>query len=130
MAPDVAHAVETGWAPEEIPDADHLLMRVHRVNLNEDGSLKPGAFKDHGGGMSTDWDKYSTAAATRLRAREPNANAVVSMNVGRVRAIPGQIVQHAPLPDNRAHTDVIGKKDAEARVLFSRCCSMVIHIAS
>ncbi len=128
MAPDVADAIEILWESEEIPDKDHLYMRVHRQYLSEDGNPEPSAFRDQGSGMSTDWDKYSTAEATKALARNPVDNAVISMNVGVIRDIPGQIVSHSPSHHNRAHTDVVGKKDTEARVKFSRSYRMVLPL--
>ena len=35
------------WPKEEIPDEDHLYMRVHRNHLTPKGSPIPGAFRDH-----------------------------------------------------------------------------------
>jgi hypothetical protein len=53
------------------------------------------------------------------------------MTVDEVRRIPGQVVQHSPLPENRAHTDVIGnkKKDPEVRVKFTRISHIVISLS-
>lgn len=106
---------------EPIPNADQLYMRVHIGTWARGGNLRAGAFQNHNGGMSTDWSKYSTAEQTRERGRKPAAEyAVVEMSAGAVRAVPGQEVRHAPLPDNRAHTDVVGEKDEEARTLLKR----------
>ena len=107
------------WPIESIPNEDSLFMRVHRTWFTPDGSIIPRAFQNHGGGMSTDWSRFSTATETRGR-KSPIDNAVVSMEVGLVRAVPGQTVEHTPLADNRAHTDVRGEKDEEARVLLRR----------
>lgn len=115
------------WQSEYIPDSDHLFMRVPIRTFARDGVLSAGAFKNHGEGMSTDWDKYATAAATRARGRMPPEEYwVVGMNVGAVREVPGQTVHHPPLPDNRAHTDVRGEKDEEVRVKLRRLSLVVI----
>jgi hypothetical protein len=127
---DVAGEVIPQWASEEIPDTDRLYMRVHQNLLHRDGRPIPGAFIDHGGGMSTDWERYSTPEETRQRARKPQDNAVISLLAGEVRRIPDQIVRHAPLPENRAHTDVIGEKTAEVRVLFLRLYQLVHPLES
>ena len=58
------------------------------------------------------------------------------MNVGQVRAIPGQTVRHSPLfdhpdlPDNRAHSDVLGSRmqNPEVRVLFGRIATIVLRL--
>jgi hypothetical protein len=50
------------------------------------------------------------------------------MVVGRVRAIPNLSVEHVPLPENRAHTEVFGKKDVEARVMLLRASRWVIPV--
>ena len=129
----------TPWPVEEVPDVDTLYMRVHRQWIRADGSLRPLCFKnrpDDSGGMSTDWDRYSTPEETRQRARRPSDNAVIAMNVGQIRAIPEQRVQHSPvfghpeLPDNRAHTDVYGPKerDSETRLRFLEVSTIVLPL--
>lgn len=131
MAIDMANQEIVGWASEEIPGQDFLYLRIHEANLYPDGTPNPGAFRNRPDklkdGMSTDWDKYSNPAQTRDRAHEPYKNKVVKMNVGEVRLIPQQIVKHTPDLENhnRAHTDVFGPKDTEARVLFRRICAFV-----
>ena len=130
----------TPWPVEEIPDADTLYMRVHRQWIKPDGTLWPTCFKnrpDDRGAMSTDWDRYSTPEETRRRARRPGDNAVVAMNVGQVRAIPEQRVQHSPvfghpdLTDNRAHTDVHGSKEQgpETQLAFRRIATVVLPLS-
>lgn len=129
----------TPWPVEFIPDADTLYMRIHRQWLKPDGSLWPVCFRnrpDDSGGMSTDWDRYSTPEETRRRARRPGDNAVIAMNVGAVRAIPAQRVRHSPifgapdLADNRAHTDVHGSKerDPETRIRFLHVAAIVLPL--
>ncbi len=91
--------------------------------------MRAGAFTDYRGGMFTDWSKYSSPHETQLRASVSGfvsqELAVVALAAGDVRS-PGRIVLHDPLPDNRAHANVIGEKDAEARLKFSRICRIVI----
>jgi hypothetical protein len=79
--------------------------------------------------MSTDWGKYATPEETRVCARtDPDKYAVLQMNVGAVRSVPGQTVEHTPdeANNNRAHTDVVGEKDEEARVKLRRIASVVL----
>ena len=110
-------------------------MRVHKNHIKSDGILLI-AFRNHSdpanpsarSGMSTDWQKYSTAEECRQWAKDmgkdPNRYEVIQLNVGRVREIPGQSVEHTPIYKphsappilNRAHTDVFGEKDEEARL--------------
>ena len=116
------------WSVEDIPDSDRLYMRVHKTWLKVDGTISAGVLENHGAGMSTDWSRYSSAEATRERARKPVENAVVEMVTREVRAVPGQRVQHSPLPENRAHTVVLGEKDEEARVLLRRICKIVLPL--
>jgi hypothetical protein len=104
-------------------------MRVHR-NLLQSSGLGPNIFRDHKGAMSTDWAKYATPEETRQRARNPADNAVVELPVGGVRHGAGQGVEHDPLPDNRAHTNVIGDKTPEARIHLLRLCRLVIPLAT
>jgi hypothetical protein len=79
--------------------------------------------------MSTDWEKYSTPVETQERAPMPEANGVVSLAVAAVRKQARQVVNHAPLDENRAHTDVIGdkKSDPETRMTLARIAHWVIQ---
>ena len=104
-------------------------MGVHKTWVKPDGDVSPAAFKNHGNGMSTDWSRYSTPEQTRDRRRKPRENLVVQMEVERVREIPGQSVEHSPLPENRAHTDVLGEKDPEARVMLRRAATIVVPLS-
>ena len=113
------------WPKESIPNAALLFMRVHEL-WRRNGGVSPGAFKNHNGGMSTDWEKYAAPEETRGRGREPERNAVVALAAGDVRQVPGQVVEHTPQVDNRAHGDVFGQKDTEARFKLRRLASIVI----
>ena len=98
--------------PEELPDYHSLYMRVHiallkKRNYNLTDDVPPNIFREHRGSMSTDWCKYSSPEETRAR-KDPNSNGVIGMNVGEVKNIPPLLVKHAPKPNNRAHTDIIG----------------------
>lgn len=84
--------------------------------------------------MSTDWSRYATPEQTRNRGVRsgPENNAVLEFDVGAVRSIPEQVVQHSPIfndpeePDNRAHTEVFGPKNAETRIHYLRVYRMVL----
>jgi len=119
-----------GWEKEEIPDDDFLFMRVHRSFLDSEDKPIPGAFRNRpkvGGGMSTDWAKYSTPEDAWRRARVPEDNIVIRFIAGQVRRVPGRWIEHTPdrKRNNRAHTDVWGEETAEARVRFGRIYQIV-----
>lgn len=116
------------WPAEQIPNRDRLFMRIHKNWRKGDGTVAIGAFKNHGEGMSTDWETYATPRDTRRRARHPECNAVVSLHVGSVRELPDQRVEHTPNieADNRAHSDVYGKKDEEVRMKLRRIAEIII----
>lgn len=115
----------TECAAEVIPDEDALYLRVHRAHFARGEVLSP-AFRNHPpGGLSTNWSRYSSPEETRAQARQPPENyGVLGMKVGSVRAIPQQEVVHSPLPDNRAHADVVGPKADEAILDgFQKACA-------
>lgn len=124
MDSNVANEIdEAAWEEEVIPDGDYLYMRVHKTQLDEEGEPIPGTFKNRptdSDGMSTDWDKYSTPEETRQRARVPFDNIVIRLKVGAVRTLPEQLVKHTPNRENnnRAHTDVFGRKTTQVREKF------------
>ena len=93
-----------------------------RINFKhfKDGVISLIALRNHNGGMSTNWSHYADAALTKelaaLDGKDPGNYGVVVLNVGEVRDIPNQEVDHDPIPRNRAHTNVLGEKDDEARL--------------
>jgi len=104
------------WDTETIPDKDVLYKRIHENHI-EDGEVMPITFKEQGKhdnkGMSTDWKKYSTPKETKLRARSPKKNGVVSFVTGDLRDLNLEVAHapikdHAEIEDNRAHTNVKG----------------------
>lgn len=117
------------WPVEPVPNNHYLFMGVHRNWLKPNGEVRASAFKNHGNGMSTDWSRYSTPEQTRHRRRKPQENLVVQMEVKQVRGISGQSVEHSPLPENRAHTDVLGEKNEEARVMLRRAATIVVPLS-
>jgi hypothetical protein len=123
------------WPVEPIPDSDRIFRRAHKQHFTN-GEALPSAF-DLKDGMSTDWEKYSTAQEARLRARKPFDNGVVGLNAADVRAIIPLKVGHSPdltpidwkgnpLPPNRAHTDVIGPNSTELRDKLSKIAQSAI----
>ena len=113
------------WPVEQIPNEDFLFMRIHACYLEFGEPL--GAFKDIGVGMSTDWEKYSTAQETRDRARNPKKNGIIKLNAGKVRELDGLSVGHTPEPENQAHSEVFGEKTPQIRVKLNRLAEWVIH---
>lgn len=103
------------WEAEQIPDADSLFYRV-AVGWLKPGDIKirPNLFKENKGSISTDWEKYSTAAQTRSRPGGGERFAVIRMVAGEVREIEGMTVVHSPVQnvsgqvDNQAHTSIFG----------------------
>jgi len=79
-------ADDIGWEIEHIPDEDCVYMRV-RKDFPRNTVLQPGVFREHNSGMPVDWDKYSTPQETRSRAKNPLVNAVIEMNVGKLRRV-------------------------------------------
>ena len=106
-------ADDIGWEIEHIPDEDSVYMGV-RKDFPRNTVLQPGVFREHNSGMPVDWDKYSTPQETRSRAKNPLVNAVIEMNVGKVRRVQELDVIHQPTLANRAHSEVIGlSKESE-----------------
>jgi hypothetical protein len=104
------------WIPESIPGTDSVFYRVPIGWLRKDQRPHTGVFKKNGDSMSTDWEKYSTAADTQARPTNPSRFAVLRLPVDCVRKIQGLTVIHDPVyePDrtppniNRAHCSIHG----------------------
>jgi hypothetical protein len=124
------------WQKEDIPDPHLLYMRVHRNNVNKFGEPNTVALKDHAPpdgskqpSLSVDWCRYSSPEETQGRTGQPEKYGVVRMVAGVVREIQGLTVEHDPLAENRAHSEIYGnKKDQEVRVLLTRACDWVIAV--
>jgi hypothetical protein len=125
------------WHSETIFDTNYLFMRVHKDNIYDDGTLKPGAFRNRPPeeenqrpGMSTDWDKYSSPLDTKLRAKDPSKNAVIQMSVAEIRNISNQVVEHTPNKkyNNRSHTDIFGEKKDKERSKFIEISKIVLKL--
>jgi hypothetical protein len=124
---------ELDWPVEPIPDGDSVFMRAHRAHFRN-GDLQPGVFKAQGDGMSVDWDKYSTAEQSRLRAKKPDENAILRLSVLGIRSTEPLRVVHEPDPQhgNRAHTEVFdmpkAEQLAETRIKLLRIAVVAIPI--
>ena len=118
---------------EIIPDSNSVFMWAHKDRMKT-GSPSVSTFTSHGGGMSVDWDRYSSAEQTRQRAKIPNDNAVISLGVGDIRAINDSLdVTHTPISGNQAHSEVNLPDDnadlTEVRLKLKRIASVVIPLA-
>jgi hypothetical protein len=119
------------WPKEEIPNKDMLFYRIHQSFFRK-GKLTSGVFIDRNGGMSVEWDKFSTPKQAQQRAKKPNENGIIRLNCGKVRQIiPREAknplkVEHDPIQENRSHTLVIGNKDPEVRMQLKRISNWVI----
>lgn len=128
------------WEQEDIPDEALLFCYIFKKNINsKTGCPLERAFRNTpfktGKDLSSDWNKYSTPKETLQRLsvqpkrnggfKNPGDYYVVQLSVRKIRTeIPSQIIDHDPirndpvLPDNRAHTKIIGEKDPEVRLKF------------
>lgn len=129
------------WKQEDIPDEAILYCYVHKIGEvnSKTGDPLERAFRntpyDTGTDKSSDWNKYSTPEETRQRLakqpkrsggfKNPDDYCVLQLSVQKIRTeIPSQTIEHDPiqnnpvLPDNRAHTKIIGDKDPEVRLKF------------
>lgn len=80
--------------------------------------LQPGVFRfraEQGCAMSSDWEGYEGRSAQDTRAaakKDPQKNGVVRLPVRKVRAAPHiAAVTHTPLPENRAHADIVAQAE-------------------
>jgi hypothetical protein len=119
------------WEVENISDEDLVYYRVHKIYYNK-GKLQSGVFKEQGNAMSVDWCKYSTPDDSISRAKIPEDNGIVSFVVGDLRSLYLD-VKHSPSKNNRAHSDVKGRKkliksDSEIRFKLKRMAKWEIPL--
>jgi hypothetical protein len=137
----VADEVDVSWPVEEIPNDDHLYLRVYKKHCSN-GRIMPIAFKRHGetgDGLSVDWSRYASPEDTRRRSlrHPPEDYAVVSFKVEDIRRL-GYTVVHKPLSPgnlgattegNRAHTEIIPPAtvlDTEFRAKLLALCKLEV----
>ncbi len=80
-----------------------------------------------------EWNKYATPEQARSRAKVPHDNAIIAMGVASVRQVrEGLDVEHVPLNENRAHSEINLPTDsveqAQVRVLLSRIAMMILPL--
>ena len=100
-------ACQVVYPVEHIPGQDSLYRRVPRGWLTTAGELHPGVLRVEGDGISADWEKYSSPEESRSRATSPETTGIIGLLTGDVRSVPGLDVLHSPLPENRAHSNVV-----------------------
>ncbi|MFX0103801.1 MAG: hypothetical protein ACFFCS_29835 [Candidatus Hodarchaeota archaeon] len=124
------------WEREHIPDEDFLFRRVHESFLDEDDPdfIPPAIFRESkgNGGVSVDWNKYSTSNDARNRAREPERNGIIEISAISIRDVENLEVNHVPIFNNRAHSNIVGlnglskQKRTKARWRLAQASSWVI----
>jgi hypothetical protein len=119
---------------ELIPDRDSVFLRAHKTRMR-DGVPTGSAFTPKGNtGLSVDWEKYSTAQASREHGAIPADNAILRMVAGDIRKIrEGLDILHVPLPLNRAHSEINLPENrtdqTQVRVLLGRIAIVQIPLA-
>jgi hypothetical protein len=130
------------WENETIPDNDKVYCFIHiEANVNpKTGKPRAAAFHNtpkQGDNLSCDWSKYSTPEETNSRIglqykagttifKNPALFGVVAFDAGTLRTEEyNQQVEHDPIfnnpaiegiPNNQAHSIIIGEKDEETRL--------------
>jgi hypothetical protein len=140
------------FAKEMILDEAILYCFVHKANIDyKKGNIpRSAAFQNtpkEGDNLSSDWSKYSTPTETKERIgkqlkhnsgnfKNVNDYGVLQLNVGILRSEDyKQKIEHDPIfndpeilgvPNNQAHSIVIGEKDEEVRLKMQGISSWVI----
>lgn len=136
------------WEKENIPVADTLFCFLHHSAVNKKLRIPyERAFRNTpfigGTNLSSDWNKYSSAQQTQARLglhpkpsggyKNPNDYFVVKLSIKDIyNLVQGQKIEHdpiqnqPPLPDNRAHSIIIGEKDEEVRLKLVDICEWAI----
>lgn len=122
---------EVPWDPEEIPEDDDLYTRVHQTWKGNDGSVSVKGFQFRDGERSADWEKYADPEETRAGHPENPAEeyGVASVAAADVYSEDSLDLEHAPRPDNRAHSNILREaRDPEARVKLRRMSEIIIDV--
>ncbi|MEK7257878.1 MAG: hypothetical protein AAB316_24180 [Bacteroidota bacterium] len=132
------------WEKEQIPPTAYLFRYIHKNQVNKQEKKPIPKAMDGGFETSCDWDKYATPEKTRASLarqtkhsggfKNPDDYFIVQLLVQDIHEyLPSQKVEHDPiqnheiLPDNRAHSLIIGdKSDVEIRLKLVDTCSWAI----
>lgn len=130
------------WKIEEIGIEAKFFRFVHKSQIDQKTKNPiPRNFEQTE--LSVNWDKYSTAEETKEWIgthiknngdyKNPNNYFIVAIKYLDIKNnIPNQNIEHDPIfnkptvGDNRAHSLIIGKKDAKARLKFIDICDWAI----
>lgn len=109
MADETPVEETISWEIEPIGSESSLFYRVDSRHL-KGGRLHPGVFKEIGGYISADWDKYSAAIETLARVGQDRAHffGVLRLGVAGIREIEGLEVLHKPDFGNQSHSGIFG----------------------
>ena len=104
---------------ESIPDTAHVLRRILQIHHKND-DIEPAAF-DLAGGMSCDWERYSTAQQSidRVPNKKIKFAGVVYFVCGKLQ-VEEFDVNHTPSNENRAHCTVSAENTEEKRTKLTR----------
>ncbi len=136
---EISSSAEIWQKESPIPNEAQLYCYIHKSNIRERKPIEL-AFRNTpfigGKDLSSDWNKYSTPELTRSRLalqqkgsgkgnKNPDDYFIVKLSVNDILTkIPDQLTEHDPiqnhqiLPDNRAHSKIIGEKEPEIRLKF------------
>jgi hypothetical protein len=122
------------WPPNSstsIDDEDLLFRRLAPHQINKDGSVNSSAFKRSGAyasESSVDLAKLTDAQTSVDRVGRAGFR-LGAMRAGHPRSL-GFAVEHDPLPDNDAHTLIIGRNDQERSRALARGMELLPGIVS
>ena len=99
-----------GWPVETIPDEDAVYRRVHKalLDVEDPDFIPPAAFRVIEDEISVEWEKYASADEALRHAHDPLANGLLELQASSIRETGSLDIKHAPLPDNRAHSNIVG----------------------
>ena len=124
-----------------IPPDDKLFRRIpkttfwnliRKLGMTKD-YIPPKIFKPVNGGLSVDWERFSTPQWTQARKGNGENYGVLSMVTLLVREIPLD-VEYTPTVDNSAHTDIkmplAGEELTWTRMALHEISEIVIPVPS
>lgn len=138
------------WPKEPIPHTDSLYCYVHKSAVNKkdrmpfERAFRNTPFNPGSTNLSSDWSFYSTPEETRQligkqknykgENKNPDDYFIVALLVGEIygtfqnqEVLHDPVQNHHELPDNRAHSIIVGEKNERERYDFVKICGWVIE---
>ena len=113
--------------PRQLKEADLFYRAIQCVYLKPNGRISPGAFSNTSkkNEMSADWAERSTPEETIARFPKWKGRKGVASVSAKIFWDKEKVIRYDPLPDNDAHTAIVGDDPDRVRKYLARNAKLI-----